>query len=142
MVAFPEKSCKSARWKDFLGVVAATYPDIEEDCKQHIHELQTLSQSRDRGWGYLNKKIGFDIGAQKKGTKTYMTLDTYMKSSRDIAHFRAFLAHSCYANKLFSGDGFTYNDNGDKQAEEFVMADAAIDEIEGVSCCDMEVVAP
>lgn len=65
-----------------------------------------------------------------------------MESPRSIAYFRAFLAHTCYANKLFSGDGFTHTDAGEKQSEEFVMTDAAIDDIKGVAFCVMDVVAP
>ena len=142
MIAFPATSCKPAKWKEFLEVVAAAYTEVEGDCKQYLNQLVTLAQSKDRGWEYFNKLLGFDIAAQKKGIKTYMSLQNYVESPRSIAYFRAFLAHTCYANKLFSGDGFTHTDAGEKQSEEFVMTDAAIDDIKGVAFCVMDVVAP
>jgi hypothetical protein len=143
MIVFPETSCVSAKWDNFLDVVSKAYPDVSDDCSRYLEVLKENSiQMQDKGWSTYNETLGYDIGQQKKGSDTYMTLDHYLSSLRDVAHFRAFLAHSCYANKNFSGDGWTHDDNGDRQAEEFVMADAVIDDIDGVARCDMEVVAP
>jgi hypothetical protein len=142
MIAFPETSCHPATWEEFLGVVATAYPEVADDCCKHLATLKSLGAFKDRGWSYYCSQLGYDIGAQKKGTDTYMNLANYLKSPRDVAHFRAFLAHACYANKLFAGDGYTYNDEGVKQAEEFVMADMEIAQIKGVARCDMDVQAP
>lgn len=143
LIVFPETSCVSATWDNFLNVIANVYPQVKRDCKKHAKKLISLGrQSRDKGWSYYNKMLGYDIDMQKKGMKTYMTLENYLTSPRDIAHFRAFLAHTCYANKYYSGDGWTHDENGERQSEEFVMADALIDDIDGVARYVMEVEAP
>ena len=143
MIAFPERSCNPATWKGLLEVVTIAYPDVKEDCEKHLDRLVVLgAESRDRGWGYCNRLLGFDIGKQERGMQGFMSVENYMRTSREVAYFRAFLAHTCYANKLYSGDGFTYNDAGEKQSEEFVMFDAAIDDIEGASFCEMNVAVP
>ena len=97
---------------------------------------------KDKGWSNYNNTLGYDIREQKKGSNKHMDLNNYLVSPRDVAHFRAFLAHSCYANLNFSGDGWTHNDKGERQSEEFVMADAIIDDIDRVARCEMTVVPP
>lgn len=142
MTAFPAASCKPARWKEFLELVAAAYPEVQGDCEQYVDQLAALARSGDRGWAHFNSTLGFDMAAQENGGAAYMSVRNYLESPRSLAHFRAFLAHTCYANRLFSGDGYTYNDAGERQAEEFVMADAAVGDIKGAAFCAMDVVAP
>ena len=142
LIVFPETEAKQATWENFLSVVATAYPEFAQDCQTHLQDLKNWK------WPWYAMKLLWPIEAQKKKTdwgavnEKYMTPEAYAKSPRDTAHFRAFLAHSCYANKLFSGDGYTYNDAGERGLAEFVMPDMVINDIHGVARIDLDVVAP
>jgi len=142
LIVFPETSASQATWDNFLKVVATAYPDVAEDCRKHVQDL------KDWKWPWYAMKLLWPIEAQKKTTpwntpnEKFMSLENYLKSPRDTAHFRAFLAHSCYANKLFHGDGYTYDDKGNRGLAEFVMPDMKIADIAGVARVDLTVVAP
>jgi hypothetical protein len=142
LIVFPETAASQATWENFLKVVATAYPEFAADCTTHLADLKSWK------WPWYAMKLLWAIEAQKKQTpwktpnEKFMSPDNYAKSPRDAAHFRAFLAHSCYANKLFHGDGFTYNDKGERGLAEYVMPDMEIDPIPGVARVDLTVVAP
>jgi hypothetical protein len=137
LVVFPETSkTVPATWDNVLVLMGELYPGCGERLARHAAELKQTP------FAELQRRAGFDFDTiDRRGDMDpmFMTLERYLESPDTAANARAFLFFSGRLNALYSGDGFTYDEAGERGIREYVMANTELRSIEGHALIDLPI---
>lgn len=143
MVVFQEGGLiLQATWDNVAKVLMEVYPDIA-GALSSIPALKNFKYER------FETSVKFSFReVQKNGPDDdrYMTYDRFkLIPVPNYNDLRAFLYFTCYLNELFSGDGYTYDEQGNRGLQEFIIPNQPIQALvdEGkAAIIDMEVSTP
>lgn len=144
LVVFPQEAAHPATWKGVTDVACSVYPELTSCFTKHGAGLQSGSL-----WGgkcfmhEFEKLAGYKFcDADKKADPRFMNIEAYRKSTKTAWELRAFLYHTLHLRELFSGDGFTYNEQGKRQLKEYLMLNKKIADIKDAAVLDIAVTIP
>lgn len=121
----PGLDARVATWGNLLALAGEAYPEIHDDLLRHKEALELLAfESFEAAAGYRFGEV------QKIGLtdERYMTYDRYLASSRGLLETRSFLFFTLRLNELFSGDGYTYDFEGNRGVKEYVTLASKLNE--------------
>ncbi|MCK4383457.1 MAG: hypothetical protein KAW66_09215 [Candidatus Lokiarchaeota archaeon] len=74
--------------------------------------------------------------------KNFMTYERFNNSEGTLTDVRAFLYHTIHLRELFSGDGFTYEEEGNKGLKEYIAPNCRLEELGEYYLIDMNISLP
>jgi len=73
----------------------------------------------------------------------FMSHENFNKrQSKGLAAVRALLYHTLHLRELFRGDGFTYDEHGNRGVREYLLPNVEVSSIDGVIVHDLTVACP
>lgn len=137
LTVFPESAAICADWDGMFELVRQIYPTVYPYCKKYRHELKTWPFAKiERLAGYKFKE--HDDPSDPK----FMSLENFEKSSKGLVHVRSFFYCAIHVRELYSGDGYTYDENGNRGVKEYLLPNVKITDIPGALLEDMIVEIP
>jgi|GEM_PF-28087 len=153
LAVFPEgRAAKLATWDNVIEMVSEVYPVIKSDLVRALPELIRRPFSY---WNAVAATRGFDSPVTANGSsvflpvekagkqhENFMTYERFLASRRDEFSVRSFLYFSVHLRELFSGDGYTYDDQGKRGMMEYIGRNLKISELGEYQLVDINVVLP
>lgn len=128
-----------ATWDNTLALAAEVYPEIADDLFRHKEALKNVEfEEYERVAGYRFR----DIDKIGHGDERYMTYERYHQSSRSLLETRSFLYFAVRLNELYGGDGYTYDDEGNRGLREYISIANVLKELKDFLLFDIEVELP
>lgn len=130
LVAFPDdpnSSAKQGTWENLLHLVGMAYPDAWSKLDRQLEELKRLSTVFVSGVGFIDtiqRRAGYKFADVKDASDPrFMTYAKYTKERHadELVAARAFLYHTLHLREFYSGDGYTYNDSGQRGVPEYFV---------------------
>ncbi|MBN2154198.1 MAG: hypothetical protein JW839_22275 [Candidatus Lokiarchaeota archaeon] len=142
LVVFKEGGAiKLATWDNVAEAVAAVYPDARKKLYRRLKDLKRKPfreiQAK-AGEGY-DLDAAFRRGPSDPGFMTYERLKAAKGSLVDV---RAFLFHAVQLRALFSGDGYTYDEDGTRGLKEYIAPNKRLDDLGEHAVVDLHPVIP
>ena len=137
LVVFPEGGpAKLATWDNVIEVVSGVYPEVASKLWSNLNALKSTP------FKDIETKAGFDFSEVDKigpSDLRYMTYDRFKASAGSLMDARAFLYFTIHLRELFSGDGYTYTNEGRRGLMEFIVPNKPIRELGDNEILDIEV---
>jgi hypothetical protein len=146
-VLFPEGEAFSAVWDNAFKIASQVYPDLRPFFYQNYEALKagdhTPSKGKTEAFRRIEALAGYSfMDADKKDDPRFMSYENYLKSGKGVVATRALFYHALHLRELYTGDGFTYDENGRKGVAEYFMLNKPIREISGAVVLDLDVRLP
>lgn len=129
----------SATWNNVINSVCQHYPEI----KHLVLPAKTkLKQTAFADW---EKQAGFDFSdVHALGAKDprFMNVARLLESNGDALAVRRFLYHTVRLTELFSGDGYTRLQNGERGVREYVLENKVLACLGEMHAIELEVAVP
>ena len=140
LVVFPEGgAAKLATWDNVVEVVSSVYPDVASKLRRFLPSFKSQSFSQ------IEQNAGFrflDVEKAGKNDYRFMTYDRFRLSQGNLWEARAFLYFTIHLRELFSGDGYTYDSQGNKGMMEYIVPNKPITELGDHRIVDIAVAIP
>ena len=125
-----------ATWDNIAAIASEVYPDLAQDLYVQAKVLRSMPYSE------LQELAGYDfakVAARGPEDEQFMTYERYKRSKRTAAHTRAFYEHTLHMRRLFSGDGFTYDERGNRGVQEYCSLNVPLRTLSGSELTDITV---
>ncbi len=131
LVILPSESGTLATWSGCMQTVQLAYPEIAS--KLALHRETLIASSFDLVSESIPEGLSFrQIKDQGESCPYYMNLDRMIAMPEpSVWQVRGFLYNTIGVNEHFSGDGFTYNELGERQSSEYLIPNEKISDIPG-----------
>lgn len=140
LAVFPESRARLATWDNMLAIMGEAYPATRRALQEHADALKRVP-FRD-----LQAMAGFnfaDISDQGPSHPQYMTPERFLVSNQTLVDTRRFLHDTGHLRELFTGDGYTYDeDTGRRGLREFAMLDRPLAQLGKHALLDIDVRLP
>ncbi len=140
LVVFAEGGeAKLATWDNVATVVASVYPRIAGNLYRNLDALKKMS------FAQIEKQSGFcfaDVDKAGAQDNRFMTYERFLASGGDLVAARAFLYFSVHLRELFSGDGYTYDAQGNRGLMEYIVPNKPLNELGDHDVIDLPVSVP
>lgn len=137
IIVFSEEiEVKLATWENFFLLASEAYPEFAADLLRHSEALQLLS------FEDFEAAAGFSFDQVKiigEKDERFMTYERYLHSNRDLLATRAFLYFTLSLKELYSGDGYTYDDQGNRGLQEYLVLNKKLLELGAYSLIDIQI---
>lgn len=130
---------KLATWDNLIDMVKMQYPEESDTFEIHRETLKITS------FNDIQKIAGFSfLDVEKAGNsdRRYMTYDRFRESDKSIASLRAFLYFTVHLRELYSGDGYTYDSQGNRGVMEYIVPNKPLSQLGQYGIVDVEVTIP
>ncbi len=128
-----------ADWDGMTALAAATYPDIKAPIEAHLDELKsTPFQVIEDGAGFSFAEVDYNGIDDPR----YMTHERYLDSPQDLIATRALHYFTLHLRELYSGDGYTYDSDGNRGVMEYAVLNKPIHELGKHALIDISVELP
>ncbi|HDZ17684.1 hypothetical protein LCGC14_0910790 [marine sediment metagenome] len=118
LVIFHEgEIAKLATWDDVALMVSQIYPKAKSKIYHQLEKVKLTKFSEIERVANRKFNIIDKIGPEDKDFITYERLNN---SEGTLIDVRAFFYHTVHLRELFSGDGFTYDANGERGLREYI----------------------
>ncbi len=132
------------------GMVTATWANVLESVQQHYPEVKHLiaaaaKELKRNKFAYWQEKAGCnfaEIHARGAGDPRFMTVARLLESKGDALAVRRFLYHTIRLTELFSGDGYTWRQDGTRGVREYVVENKVIASLGERVIVDLDVHVP
>ena len=136
-----------ATWDGVETLLAANYPEVWPKIKDHYKTIQSMTiEQMEKMAGYdMNEAnlAGRDPKTGESPNEHYMSLQRLMKiDSPTLVQTRQFLWDEISLRKLYGGDGYTYDDNGNRGNKEYLSRNTTLDSIAGATLVDVNPAKP
>ncbi len=131
-------AAKLATWDNIFEMVKKMYPQV-------IFPIAIQSALVDTAFDNLERKAGFsflDVEKIGKSDKRFMTYERFLESNQSLVDYRAFLYFSIHLRELYSGDGWTYDSNGNKGVMEYIIPNLPLAQLGSYEIVDIDVDLP
>lgn len=128
-----------ATWENTIELVGLAYPKIAGRLKNFLPQLK-ITPFTD-----VEKSYGQDMSEVDrlgKNHPAYMTFDRYLGAADTLANARAFLYFTVHLRELYAGDGFTYDDKGNRGVREYLAINCPLTDLLDCETADFEVLLP
>jgi hypothetical protein len=131
-----QKSVKPATWDNVAKIVKETYPLIKDKIDKNLKTLKTNSF-----WD-IEKPAGFSFKLTSRKGPTdpqFMNYERLQKAEGNTWQVRQFLYNVVYLTELFKGDGYTYDEQGNRILKEFLAPNCRITDFKDYRIVDLDV---
>lgn len=116
---------KLATWENLINLVSEIYPDVKEKIEAKKDQLKNtpfleIEKSANRIFNIIDKKGPED--------PNFMTYKRFKESEGTLVDIRAFLYHAVHIRELYSGDGYTYDEDGQQGLKEYIAPNCKLEE--------------
>ncbi len=140
LVIFHEgEKAKLATWDDVALMVSQIYPKAKSKIYHQLEKVKLTKFSEIERVANRKFNIIDKIGPEDKDFITYERLNN---SEGTLIDVRAFFYHTVHLRELFSGDGFTYDANGERGLREYVAPNCKLEELGEYNLIDMTIKLP
>ncbi|MFX1490146.1 MAG: hypothetical protein ACFFBI_13415 [Promethearchaeota archaeon] len=113
----PISSCLLATWDNAAKLASEVYPKVKKKIFNQIEQLkkipfENIEKESSMIWRDIDKSGPSDLN--------FMTYKRFKKSKGTLIDVRAFFYFTLHFRELFSGDAFTYNEQGERTLKEFI----------------------
>lgn len=137
IVVFPASSALEGTWDGVVKLTSQVYPDVAPTLKKYRPELGRLP------FATIEQLAGYRFkDADDPAHPKFMTHEAFNKSSKGLVPLRALLYHTLHLRELFRGDGYTYDEKGNRGVREYLLPNVEIASIPGVVVHDLTVALP
>jgi hypothetical protein len=140
LVVFNEgEIAKLATWDNLARLVSEIYPLAKTKIYNRLEELKKTSFSE------IERRAGRIFNTIDKAgpeDKNFITYEKFINSEGTLIDVRAFLYHTVHLRELYSGDGFTYDEDGKKGLMEFIAPNCRLEELGDYYLIDMNINLP
>jgi len=138
---FPAASVAAERatWAGVARVLESQYPEAWPRVQHHLPTIQSMPFAdiqAQAGYDMLGANLaGRDPSTGESPSEHYMSLQRFLRlgPSPSLVQVRQFLWDELGLKGLFRGDGFTYDDHGERGYEEFLACNLRLREIQGAA---------
>jgi hypothetical protein len=140
LVIFNESAFRPATWENVRDVVVEVYGDtIAPIIDAQLNALKTTPFDRIEKMGLDTMK---NIDREGPDSELFMTVDRLLASNGTLNDVRLFLYNTVHLRELFAGDGYTYDEQGNRGLREFITPNRAITAFGPHKLIDMTVDLP
>jgi hypothetical protein len=135
----PAGELRLATWRNTLGLVAGVYPQAASMIKAASRELKSTP------FAQFEEQAGFSLAEVDRlglSDDRFMDLERLLTSDGSALNVRRFLYHVTRLTELYSGDGYTWTNDGRRGVREYIMANRTISELKGNRLLELEVTLP
>lgn len=128
-----------ATWDGVMTVLERAYPEISDRIRRWLPQLKRTK------FDDIETRYGCDMSAVDHDGKThpkFMTLERYLKADDNLENARAFLYFTVHLREQYAGDGYTYDDKGNRGMPEYMAPNCKISELLDGQVVDLEVQLP
>ena len=140
LVVFAEGGeAKLATWENVAEIVGSVYPLVASSLCRSLDFFKSTSFQE------IEKTAGFNFAKVDKLGATdnrFMTYERFIASGRDAIAARQFLYFTIHLRELFSGDGYTYDAQGNRGLMEYIVPNKPLAELGNYELIDMPVKVP
>jgi hypothetical protein len=138
MVVFPASSALEGTWDGVVKLGSTVYPDVAPFLKKYRPEFGRIPYS------VIEQMAGYKFkDADDPKDPRFMSHENFNKrQSKGLAAVRALLYHTLHLRELFRGDGFTYDEHGNRGVREYLLPNVEVSSIPGVIVHDLTVARP
>ncbi|MFX1294784.1 MAG: hypothetical protein ACFFD2_08020 [Promethearchaeota archaeon] len=137
LVVFKEnESILLATWDNVAKLCSNIYPDVSDKIYAVLHQLKSTPFRR------IQMLVNFDFEQTKRNglvDPNYMDYERFRESEGTLVDVRAFLYHTLHFRVMFSGDGYTYDEDGNRGLMEYIAPNKRLDELGEYRLIDMEI---
>ncbi|MDR0931185.1 MAG: inositol monophosphatase [Clostridiales bacterium] len=116
-----------ATWDNLLKVVKNHYPQVYDKFAKWADLLTKTPYDE------IENQAGYtfaEVNQKGEADSRFMSVDKYQTAPDTLANARAFMYFSMQLRELYSGDGYAYDEKGNRQVREYFLDNRAIkDEI-------------
>ena len=138
LVVFKKKDfILSATWDNVAKLCSVIYPDVSDKIYKVLNQLKSTPFRR------VQMLADFDFEQVKRNgldDPNYMNYERFQETKGTLVNARAFLYHALHLRMLFSGDGYTYDENGNRGLMEYIAPNRRLDELGEYRLFNMEIV--
>ncbi|MFX1450526.1 MAG: hypothetical protein ACFFCM_06775 [Promethearchaeota archaeon] len=136
VIFLPSKSCLLATWENAAKLASEVYPKVKNKIYSKLDGLQRIpfeqiEKDSSLIWGEI-EKIG-------ESNLNFITYRRFKQSKGTLIDVRAFFYYTLHFRELFSGDGYIYNQNGEKRSKEYICLNQKLKKFKDYRLVDMEV---
>ncbi|MFX1573628.1 MAG: hypothetical protein ACFFB0_12830 [Promethearchaeota archaeon] len=129
-------SCLLATWDNTAKLASKVYPKAKKKIYNKLEELTQVSfekieKESSMIWGEIDK-----IGTSDPN---FMTYKRFKQSKGTLIDVRKFFYFTLHFRELFSGDGFTYNQKGEKTLKEYICLNQKLKNFSDYRLIDIEI---
>lgn len=118
LVVFKEsETILLATWDNVAKLTSKIYPDIKKRIYSRLEELKSKKFSEIQEMASFSFE---EVERKGKDDPNFMTYERFKNSSGTLVDVRAFLYHTLHLRFLYSGDGYTYDELGNKGLMEHI----------------------
>ncbi len=115
-------------------MVSEIYPEVKKKIYNRLEELKNtpfseIEKRADRKFNEIDKNGTED--------SNFMTYERFKQSEGTLVDVRAFLYHTVHLRELFSGDGFTYEEDRQRGLKEYIAPNCKLEELGEYHLIDM-----
>jgi len=129
-------SPRFANWPGVAVEVSAVYPKTLDAWLRHIETLEK------RPFAEWQRTAGYSFATVDKNGRSdphFMTHDRFLASHQTALDLRAFLYFTVRLTDLFTGNGFTVNEQGERQVAEYIMPNLPLNQLRKLVLTDIEI---
>lgn len=144
LIVFERKEdIKEATWDNVAQLVSEIYPEFKERINKNLNGLKTtpFAVFQDQFMKMAKKEFRF-VDRDGPINSFFMTKERYQNSSGNLLDTRRFLYNCVHLSDLFSGDGYTYDEQGNRGLREFVIKNKPLNELGKYILIDLKVDYP
>ena len=130
-------SCLLATWSNAAKLASKVYPKVKKKIYNNLEELEKVP------YDTIEKEssmIWYDINKIGTSDPNFMTYKRFKRSEGTIIDVRAFFYFTLHFRELFSGDGYTYNQKGQKTLKEYICVNQKLKNFVDYRLIDIEVI--
>jgi hypothetical protein len=139
LALFPSRYAKLGTWDNMLDMVAAEYPQIAQMVNAQREALKTTPYAQIEQMALEPFFVSSQMG---EASPLFMTKERLLQTDGSLTAVRAFLYHTVHLYELYSGDGWTYSEDGKRGAQEFMVPNLRLSEMGMHRLLDLEVTPP
>lgn len=134
LILFKNTTAQPATWKNVINAVAKAYPTISGKLEA---QEQNFERDSFAAVQKLNETAFAEINKEGPEAPNFINLKRLEERKGTEWEVRAFLYNVIHLNELFSGDGFTRNENGSKGFKEYISDQIKIDDLKDLQIVDL-----
>lgn len=137
--ARPRGWLKVANWRNTIDGIAAAYPEVAEIVRANADALRNTSFAEFEAQACFSFA---EVDANGMADERFVTVDRLLASDRSPLSVRRFLYHTTRLSELYTGNGLTMTDGGQRGVREYIMRNRPVCQLDELHQLQLTVELP